>query len=171
MGYLDRAKVFYYMLIIIGGSLIISSLFRENIKSKDDLKNISAIFENSVLRVIQKRNSHSFSTRLTYSYYVHLYKYSNDFMVVGDFEKDFLKAAFEKEVHAGDTISIQVSERGFNMLNTKRIIRIFGISTNKATYMDCNRSIEEYNKSGYILLGFVLLIAGVFFLKRIKDTR
>ena len=101
---------------------------------------------------------------------MHLYKYNNEFLVVvDDFEKDFKKELFENEVHTGDSISIQVSERDFNKINTKRIIRIFGISTNKATYIDCNHSIEEYNKS-YVLLGFVLLIAGVFFLKSIKNT-
>ena len=165
----DLWQAFPYLVIVIGVFMIATSLFREKIKSIDDLKTINSTLSDSGIHTTQTIGYHGRITS-TYSYYVHLFKYANDFEIVGVIGKDFDKDNFVKEVHAGDSLTILIPKSDFNNITTKRNIRVFGVLTHKTTYMSYNNCIEANdNKGGFVVFGIIFLVAGYFLLQRNKN--
>ena len=165
----DLWQAFPYLVIVIGVFMISTALFREKIKSIDDLKAINATLSGSGIHTTQTIGYHGRIT-YTYSYYVHLFKYANDFEIMGVIGKDFDKDNFVKEVNVGDSLTILIPKSDFNNIATKRNIRIFGVLTHKTTYMNYNNCIEEYDdKGGFVVFGIIFLIAGYFLLQRNKN--
>ena len=177
MRYSSKSGVFSYLLMGIGILMIVSCLFREKIASKDDLGAITTKLSGFGLRTIKINTLHFSSryrnpyfVRYRTSYFVHSKSYNNDFEIMGKIGRDFDMENFEKDIHVGDSITMLVPKSDFNKIGTKTVIRIFGISTNKNTYMNYNNCIDEYNnKGGFIILGIILLIVGYFLMQRAKN--
>lgn len=170
MRYSNKPGVIAYLLMGIGIIMIVSCLFREKIATVNDLKAIRTTLSGSGFYAVKIRPTRHFSPRYRNIYYVHANSFGNDFEIMGKIGRDFDQNNFEKEVHAGDSITMLVPKSDFNNLSSNRIIRLFGISTNKTTYMNYNNCIDEYNnKGGFVLFGIILLIAGYFLMQRAKN--
>jgi len=170
MRYSNKLSAISYLLMGLGIIMIVSCLFREKIETVNDLKAIKTAFSSSGFYSVKVRPTRYFTPRYRNIYYVHANSFRNDFEIMGKIGKDFDQDNFEKEVHAGDSITMMVPKSDFNNLSSKRIIRLFGISTNKTTYMNYNNCIDEYNnRVGFVLFGIILLIAGYFLMQRAKN--
>lgn len=156
------------MIVIIGILSLCYYIFKDNIKTKSDL-----VAVNSTLFDYTFTEDRGFKHH-TYSYYIHLNGFSNNFQITADMVCYFEKAAFENNIKAGDSLKIFVSKYDFFNIHNEERVPAFGIYSKNSSYMNCERAIKVYNSRLNLYGGSIFILAGIimfyFYRKKKKTT-
>jgi hypothetical protein len=96
-------------------------------------------------------------------------RYSNNFQIIADYADYFNKDYFERTVKIGDSIRICVSRNDFATIQNKEKIKVFGIYSKNAVYLDCDNSIHEYNSGLTTYGGLIFIAVGLILFYSNKD--
>jgi hypothetical protein len=158
--------------LLIGSCFIIAGCFvsgyyfnKEKLNTKSDLFEIQSTIQDYALNKYTDSKNHE-----TYSYSIYLKGYNNVFKIIPDFIDNFQQKHFEKAIRPGDEISIYISNQDSTRINFQNEITVFGIKDNRTTYLDYNRTLDDYNSrlSLYIGIGLLLIGLDIFYNNRDK---
>jgi len=143
------------ILMLVGLFVIGFYLFKDKVKTKDDLIEVKAKLSNFSFHEYKGFRNNSFQ------YFLYFNDYNNKFQIVADFIDYFDKEYFERKVRIGDTLRVYLPLTSFNKINNKDKVKIFGLYGRKETFLDCENAIERYNSDFPLWAGFSFLIVGV----------
>lgn len=159
----DRKLFVSTILFIVGLFFLGHYLLKDKVNSKSDLVDISTKLRDFSFEEYKGYRNH------TYSYYLHLNGYRNDFQIIADYVDNFNKDYFERSVKIGDSIRICVSRNDFAAIQNKEKIKVFGIYSKNAIYLDCDNSIYQYNSGLTLNGGLIFFAVGLILFYSNKD--
>lgn len=148
----DRKLFVSIILVIVGLIFLGHYLLKDKVNSKSDLVDITTKLRDFSFDEYKGYRNH------TYSYYLYLDGYRNNFQIIADFVDYFNKDYFERTIKVGDSIRIFISRNDFVNIQNYEKIKVFGIYSKNSVYLDCDNSIYQYN-SGLTLYGGLLFVA------------
>jgi len=148
----DRKLFASTILVIVGLIFIGHNLLKDNVSTKSDLVDITTKLHDFSFDEYKGYRNH------TYSYYLYLDGYRNNFQIIADYVGYFNKDYFERTIKVGDSVRISVSRNDFANIQNKENIKVFGIYSKNAVYLDCDNSVYQYN-SGLTFYGGLIFVA------------
>ena len=150
----DRKLSGGLLLILSGLFFIIIFLLKDKVKTQSDLVEFDAVIKDFSFSEYKGLRNH------TYKYFLYLKGYRNQFQIIADFMDYFRKDYFEQTLSSGDKIRIEISRQDFNKIHVKQKIKLFGISDDKAIYMNSIGTIHQYNNTFPFYAGLLSILVG-----------
>jgi len=148
----DRKLFVSIILVIVGLIFLGHYLLKDKVNSKSDLVDITTKLRDFSFDEYKGYRNH------TYSYYLYLDRYRNNFQIIADYVDYFNKDYFERTLKIGDSLRIFISRNDFANIQDNEKIKVFGIYSKNFVYLDCDNSICQYN-SGLTLYGGLIFVA------------
>ncbi len=159
----DRKLFVSIILVIIGLIFLGHYLLKDKVNSKSDLFDITTKLRDFSFDEYNGNRNH------TYSYYLYLDGYRNNFQIIADFVDYFNKDYFERTIKVGDSIRIFISRNDFANIQNNDKIKVFGIYSKNSVYLHCDNSIDQYNSRLTLYGGLIFVVVGLILFYTNKD--
>lgn len=155
----NNSKFIDYLLIIAGLIFVVFYISKDKVNSLTDLIDVQGVVNNYSFEEYHGSRSH------TYSYYIYLNEYQNNFQICAEFVDRFSRSSFEGNVKIGDTLKIKIAKTDSKELGHQSKIIIFGIENANGVYMNADQTIKDYNSITLLIFGLGFMITGLALLR------